>query len=104
MDTPPQAAGLFIFNNPSCYLIAEGKKSATKEKMQVAARKMNDEIIAIYCLCDDILRAMNHRGDRQQEMSDGEVMTTAIVATMYFCRNYERERKYLSDQPQTISS
>lgn len=58
---------------------------------------MNDEIIAIYCLCDDILRAMNHRGDPQQEMSDAEVMTTAIVSTMYFCGNYEKARKHLSE-------
>lgn len=62
---------------------------------------MNDEIVAIYCLCDDILQAMNHRGDPQQEMSDAEVMTTAIVATMYFCGNYEKARKYLSE-PQYI--
>ena len=48
---------------------------------------MNNEIIAIYCLCDDILRAMNHRGDPQQQMSDAEVMTTAIVAVVYFCGN-----------------
>ena len=39
---------------------------------------MNDEIVAIYCLCDDILQAMNHQGDIQQQMSDAEVMTTAI--------------------------
>ncbi|MCA6568380.1 MAG: IS982 family transposase, partial [Pseudanabaena sp. M065S1SP2A07QC] len=38
---------------------------------------MNDEIVAIYCLCDDILRAMNHKSDIQQQMSDAEVMTTA---------------------------
>jgi len=37
------------------------KNAATKDKSLVTARKMNDEIVAIYCLCDDILRAMNHQ-------------------------------------------
>ncbi|WP_271253293.1 transposase [Pseudanabaena sp. Chao 1811] len=62
---------------------------------------MNDEIVAIYCLCDDILRAMNHRDDSQQQMSDAEVMTTAIVAVVYFCGNFEKARKHLSE-PQYI--
>ena len=58
---------------------------------------MNDEIIAIYCLCDDILKGMNHRGDEQQQMSDGEVMTTAIVAMLYYCGNFEKARKAMSE-------
>ncbi|MBD2316372.1 hypothetical protein [Phormidium tenue] len=58
---------------------------------------MNDEIIAIYCLCYDILKAMNHRGDEQQQMSDGEVMTTAIVAMLYYCGNFEKARKAMSE-------
>ena len=41
---------------------------------------MNNEIVVIYCLCDDIAQAMNYRGDAQQQMSDAEVMTIAIVA------------------------
>lgn len=62
---------------------------------------MNDEIIAIYCLCDDILKAMNHQEDSQQQISDGEVMTTAIVATLYYSGNFEKGRKAMS-QPQYI--
>ncbi len=58
---------------------------------------MNNEIVAIYCLCDDILKAMNHRSDEQQQMSDVEVMTTAIVAAIYFCGNFEKARKQLSE-------
>ena len=41
---------------------------------------MNNEIVVIYCLCDDIAQAMNYRGDAQQQMSDAEIMATAIVA------------------------
>jgi hypothetical protein len=58
---------------------------------------MNNEIVAIYCLCDDILKAMNHRSDEQQQMSDAEVMTTAIVAAIYFGGNFEKARKQLSE-------
>jgi Transposase DDE domain len=58
---------------------------------------MNNEIVAIYCLCDDILKAMNHHSDEQQQMSDAEVMTTAIVAAIYFGGNWEKARKQLSE-------
>jgi hypothetical protein len=62
---------------------------------------MNNEIVAIYCLCDDILKAMNHRDDVQRQMSDAEVMTTAIVSVLYFCGNFEQARKHLAE-PQYI--
>lgn len=62
---------------------------------------MDNEIVTIYCLCDDILKAMNHQSDEQQQMSDAEVMTTAIVAAIYFGGNFEQARKQLS-QPHYI--
>lgn len=62
---------------------------------------MDEQIIAIYCLCDDLLRAMHHQADPQCQMSDAEVMTTAIVAALYFGANFEyarallRQRQYM---------
>lgn len=56
---------------------------------------MDSEIVAIYCLCDDLLKAMRHREDRQCQMSDAEVMTTAIVAARYFGGNVELARALL---------
>jgi hypothetical protein len=41
---------------------------------------------------------MTHRGDPQERMSDAEVMTTAIVAVVYFGGNFEKARKQLSEQ------
>jgi hypothetical protein len=41
---------------------------------------MDDNILAIYCLCTDFLKALHHAEDRQQNMTDAEVMTTALVA------------------------
>jgi len=44
---------------------------------------------------------MNHQEDSQQQISDAEVMTTAIVATLYDSGNFEKGRKAMS-QPQYI--
>ena len=59
---------------------------------------MDTEIIAIYCLCDDFLKAMHHVDDGQCQMSDAEVMTTAIVAVRYFGGNIEWARAMLQQQ------
>jgi Transposase DDE domain len=56
---------------------------------------MDDSVLAIYCLCDDLLKALPHQQDPQPLMSDAEVMTTAIVAALYFGGNFERARLLL---------
>ena len=62
---------------------------------------MDGQITAIYCLCDDVLKALRHYEDPQRQMSDAEVMTTAIVAALYFAGNLERARALLA-QPRYI--
>jgi hypothetical protein len=67
---------------------------------------MDDSILAIYCLCDDLVKALQHQEDRQRLMSDAEVMTTAIVAALYFGGNFERARDLLASPhyiPQMLS-
>lgn len=59
---------------------------------------MDIQIILIYCLCADLLKGLNHREDRQCRMSDAEVMTTAIVAALYFGGKHERARDLLQEQ------
>jgi hypothetical protein len=59
---------------------------------------MDTEIVAVYCLCDDLLKAMHHVDDRQCQMSDAEVMTTAIVAALHFGGNIELARALLKQQ------
>ena len=56
---------------------------------------METEIIIIYVLCDEYLRAIGHYEDPQVKMSDAEVMTTALVAMLYFGGNYAKARKQL---------
>jgi len=56
---------------------------------------MDDQILAIYCVCHDFLKALHHREDRQQKMTDAEVMTTALVARLFFGGNCEHARALL---------
>jgi hypothetical protein len=45
---------------------------------------MDEKIIATYCLCDDLLKAMHHQDDSQCQMNDAEVVTTAFIAALFF--------------------
>jgi hypothetical protein len=56
---------------------------------------MDEKIIATYCLCDDLLKAMHHQEDAQCKMSDAEVMTTAFTAALFFHGNLESARAML---------
>jgi hypothetical protein len=59
---------------------------------------MDTQIVAIYCICDDILKGLKHYEDRQRQMSDAEVMTTSLVAALFFGGNMERARIFLQEQ------
>ena len=56
---------------------------------------MDDKIIATFCLCDDLLKAMHHQEDRQCQMNDAEIMTTAFVASLFFRGHHESARTML---------
>jgi hypothetical protein len=67
---------------------------------------MDEKIIATYCLCDDLLKAMHHRPDPQCKMSDAEVMTTALTAALFFRGTLESARMMLKQHgyiPQMLS-
>lgn len=59
---------------------------------------METEIITLYVICDEFLRAINHYEDNQVEMSDAEVMTTALAAMLTYGGNYAEARRQLADQ------
>jgi hypothetical protein len=59
---------------------------------------MDLQIIFIYCLCADVLRAMNHREDAQCQVSDGEIMTIGLVAALYYGGNYHLACAMLKEQ------
>ena len=56
---------------------------------------MDDKIIATFCLCDDLLKAIHHQEDCQCQMNDAEIMTTALTASLFFRGNHERARALL---------
>lgn len=58
---------------------------------------LSGQITTIYCLCDDFLRAWGRRDDPQAQMTDAEVMTTALVAAAIFNGNQERSRRFLME-------
>jgi hypothetical protein len=53
---------------------------------------MDDKIIATYCLCDDLLKAIRHQEHQQSQMNDAEVMTTAFTAALFFRGNHDSAR------------
>ena len=56
---------------------------------------MDEKILAIYCLCADVLQALGHVEEPHQKMSDAEVVTTALVAMRFFRGNFEAARGLL---------
>jgi len=58
---------------------------------------MDTQIIVVYCLIDDMLKALHHYEDKQRLMSDAEVMTSAIVAALYFKGNFCMASRFLCD-------
>jgi hypothetical protein len=62
---------------------------------------MDDKIIAIFAICSDFLMSIRHDEDPQIRMNDAEVMTTAIVAMLFFGGNFESARDLLQ-APQYI--
>lgn len=58
---------------------------------------MIDHTTALYCIVDDLLKAIGHREDRRRAMSDAEVLTTALVAAHCFGGNVEHARRFLRE-------
>jgi len=58
---------------------------------------MDDTITTIYCVCEELLKAMGLRDDPQARMTTAEVMTVALVASAFFGGNVEKSRLFLSE-------
>ncbi len=55
---------------------------------------MTYQIIYIYCLCEEFVKAIGLKDDPQTKMSNAEIMTFAIVAARYFHGNYATTRLF----------
>ena len=58
---------------------------------------MLDEIIAIYAIVEDLLKAIGHQEDCRIVMSDAEVITAALVAARFFNGNQFLACQYLRE-------
>lgn len=58
---------------------------------------MLTEIITIYAITDDLLKAIGHRDDSRVQLSDAEVITTALVAVRFFGGNHQTAQTYLKE-------
>lgn len=47
-----------------------------------------DKIISIFCLIDDILQGINHKEDVRRQVSDSEIIITALVSSTSFYGNH----------------
>jgi hypothetical protein len=56
---------------------------------------MDDHILALYGVCHDFLKALPQREDRPPKMTEAAVMTTALVARLFFGGNFEPARALL---------
>ena len=56
---------------------------------------MQDTIVTMFCLCDDLLRAIDYRDDAQAKLSSAEVMLVPLVAARYFGGKIESAREFL---------
>lgn len=59
---------------------------------------MDTQIVFVYCLCDDLLKAFHHRDDPRCRVGDAEILTTALVAAWYFGGNFARTQTFLFEQ------
>jgi DDE family transposase len=55
-----------------------------------------DHVTALYCITDDLLKAIGHREDTRRTMCDAEVLTAALTAALYFGGNLEHARRFMS--------
>ncbi|MTJ47925.1 IS982 family transposase [Dolichospermum sp. UHCC 0259] len=58
---------------------------------------MLDKIITIYAIVDDLLKAIGHTEDIRCHMSDAEIITTALVGSIFFGGNHSQACDYMKD-------
>ena len=56
---------------------------------------MIDQSIAIYSFIDELLKLLHHQENKKRKLSDAEVLTTAIVAALYFGGHLDKARSFM---------
>ncbi|WP_392478895.1 IS982 family transposase [Nostoc sp. C110] len=58
---------------------------------------MLNEIITVYAIIDDLLKAIGHDEDCRRNMNDAEIITTSVCAAMFFGGNHSKACRYMKD-------
>ena len=56
---------------------------------------MEEQIITIYCICDDFIRTEGFEDWPNVKLTTSEVMLICVVAMRFFYGNFELARKFL---------
>lgn len=58
----------------------------------ILEKGMNEEVVGIFCICDEVVKCFGLIDDPQCKMSTAEVMTFALIAGTYFRGDYRLTR------------
>ena len=90
----PKPRKLWLLTQAASYVIASASgwcmESVCIIKCPLRTKtkgKILNEIIAIYAITNDLLKAIGHHEDGRTEMSDTEIITTALVVAIFFSGN-----------------
>jgi hypothetical protein len=53
---------------------------------------MDENAIAIFCICDEVIRTVGLKDDPQQKMTNAEVMTFALISALHYQADYRTTR------------
>lgn len=53
---------------------------------------MNELAVAIFCICDEVVKSFGYSDDPQHKMSNSEIMTFALISAMHYQANYRTTR------------
>jgi DDE family transposase len=53
---------------------------------------MNEHVIAIFCICDEVIKAAGFTNNSPQKMNDAEVMSFALISALYYQADYRMTR------------
>ena len=54
-----------------------------------------DKIIGIFCFIDDLLKTSKHYEDSRRQVSDSEIITTAIISSLHFGGHQDKARQFM---------
>ena len=70
---------------------------------------MHEQAIAIYCICEEVIKSFRLRDDPQCKMSTAEVMTFALISALHYHCDYQKTRlvsmmfRYFSNRPHRLA-